>query len=136
MSSESRSPDFLAGYRNAARTAVAWLHKRATEMGDPQAKAILDARAFEMGAAFKYGKIEDEARPSTQDREAVIEECRRIVHRVHEKWAGVRDACPSGSPQRMVAQASVVATSDVIMALHVLLPSEANNRSLTPESGK
>lgn len=48
-----RSSQWQDGHRNAIRWAVTWLHKRANEMNDPIAKAILDAAAINMGADAK-----------------------------------------------------------------------------------
>lgn len=48
----SRSADWKAGHRAAARAAVAWLHWQATEMRDPKAIAVLNSAAFALGTDF------------------------------------------------------------------------------------
>lgn len=44
------------GHGDGIRAAVTWLHARATEMNDPQAKAILNSAATNLGWAFQ-GKL-------------------------------------------------------------------------------
>jgi len=43
------------GRRNGIKWAITWLHERANEMGDPHAKIVLDAAAFNMGVEAKRG---------------------------------------------------------------------------------
>jgi hypothetical protein len=47
-----RDERHMQGYRQAAKYAVEWLHRRANEMGDPHAKAILNTAAFNLGGDF------------------------------------------------------------------------------------
>ncbi len=58
-----RSPEYLNGRREGVKWAVTWLHKRATEMNDLHAKAILNGAAFNMGWDAKKQKIDT---PETQ----------------------------------------------------------------------
>lgn len=41
------------GWRKGSRWAISWLHKRAEEMNDPAAKAILNTAAFQLGVEAK-----------------------------------------------------------------------------------
>lgn len=45
------------GQRAGIRWAIAWLHKRALEMNDPHAKAILNSAAFNMSGDAKQLQI-------------------------------------------------------------------------------
>lgn len=45
----SRSEQFTQGRRNGVKWAIEWLHKRATEMNDDHAKAVLNSAATNMG---------------------------------------------------------------------------------------
>lgn len=45
------------GQRAGIRWAIAWLHKRAGEMNDPHAKAVLNTAAFQMGVDGKNLQI-------------------------------------------------------------------------------
>lgn len=53
-SADTRHPQYRDGQRNAIKWAIAWLHRRAASMNDPNAKVILDSAAFEMGVDWKY----------------------------------------------------------------------------------
>jgi hypothetical protein len=46
------------GRRDGIRAAITWLLKRAREMNDPQAKAILNSAAFSLGQDQKYRESE------------------------------------------------------------------------------
>lgn len=50
----SRSPDFKAGHRAAARSAVAWMYRYAARMNDPKAVAILHSAADSLGQTFAH----------------------------------------------------------------------------------
>lgn len=50
------------GFRNGVRAAITWLHRRAVEMNDPHAKALLNSAAFDLGHALKDGQIDDRPR--------------------------------------------------------------------------
>ncbi|MFO1209751.1 MAG: hypothetical protein U1E40_11075 [Amaricoccus sp.] len=50
----SRSADFKAGHRVAARAAIAWLYWYTAMMRDPKAVAILHSAAFALGQAFAH----------------------------------------------------------------------------------
>lgn len=50
-----RNQDYKRGHADGLRAAVAWLHKRANEMNDPHAKAILNGAAFNLGLNNKRG---------------------------------------------------------------------------------
>lgn len=41
------------GHRDGIGWAITWLHKRAAEMNDPHAKAILNTAGFNMGVEAK-----------------------------------------------------------------------------------
>lgn len=60
VETSGRSQQFLDGYRNAARSSVAWLYKQAASMNDPDPKVrhLLHSAAFQLGQSFKYGNIE------------------------------------------------------------------------------
>ena len=45
--------EYGRGTRDGTRWAIAWLHKRAEQMNDPHAKAILNTAAFQMGVEAK-----------------------------------------------------------------------------------
>lgn len=49
----ARIEEYLRGRRDGVRWAISWLHARASEMGDPHAKTILNTRAFELGVEAK-----------------------------------------------------------------------------------
>ncbi|MBN8292866.1 translation initiation factor IF-1 [Rhodobacter sp. NTK016B] len=48
-----RDQQYIDGRRNGVKACIAWLHKRADEMNDPHAKAILNSAAFGMGVDMK-----------------------------------------------------------------------------------
>jgi len=48
-----RSNEYHNGRREAIKWAVTWLHNRAREMNDPNAVAVLNTAAFNMGQAAK-----------------------------------------------------------------------------------
>jgi len=48
-----RSQQYKDGQRSALKWAVEWFHKQANRMDDPQAKAIMNQTAFELGVAKK-----------------------------------------------------------------------------------
>ncbi len=45
----SYSHDRMLGHRDGVRAAITWLHARAREMNDPNAKTILNTAAFNLG---------------------------------------------------------------------------------------
>jgi hypothetical protein len=49
----SRSEQYIQGRRAGIKWAITWLHERASEMNDPQAKQILNSAAFNMGVDTK-----------------------------------------------------------------------------------
>ena len=44
-----RSQQFQEGQRSALKRVIEWLHRRAESMNDPNAKAILNSAAFQLG---------------------------------------------------------------------------------------
>lgn len=67
----SRSPEYTQGKRAGIKWAISWLHVRAFEMGDPNAKTILNTAAFNMGVE---AKATDGADDITQQGSAVTGE--------------------------------------------------------------
>lgn len=53
---DTRHPLFREGYRCCTRDAVTWLHNRATEMNDPQARAVLNVAANTLGGSAKRNR--------------------------------------------------------------------------------
>ena len=51
---DTRQPQYRDGQRNAIKWAIAWLHRRAESMNDPNAVAVLHSAAFQMGVDWKY----------------------------------------------------------------------------------
>ncbi len=45
------------GKRDGLRYAITWLHRRAKLMSDPNATAILNSAAFDLGLEIKEGHI-------------------------------------------------------------------------------
>ncbi len=58
-----RSPEYLNGRREGVKWAIAWLHQRASQMNDENAKAVLNTAAFNMGNSAKQQNIDT---PQTQ----------------------------------------------------------------------
>lgn len=60
-----RAPDrceqWHQGRRNGIKWAVEWLHRRAKQMNDHQAEAILNTAAWNMGVDGKYDANGEEA---------------------------------------------------------------------------
>ena len=48
-----RSQQFIDGYRHAAKFSVDFLHRRAEQMADPNARSILNSAAWALGNAAK-----------------------------------------------------------------------------------
>lgn len=57
----SRSPEYTQGRQAGVKWAITWLHERAKEMGDPNAKTILNTAAFNMGVESKTSAGEQSA---------------------------------------------------------------------------
>ena len=49
----NRSQQYVQGHRAAWKEAVAWLHERAASMNDPNARAVLNVAADDLG---RFGK--------------------------------------------------------------------------------
>jgi len=45
------------GKRDGLRYTITWLHRRANSMNDPQAKAILNSAAFDLGLEIREGHV-------------------------------------------------------------------------------
>lgn len=45
----SQIPEYKRGRQDGVRWAITWLHQRALEMNDPNAKTVLNTAAFNMG---------------------------------------------------------------------------------------
>lgn len=69
----SQMDPYPRGRRDGIRWAITWLHKRAVEMNDRRAKAILNSAAFSMGVDLKYERDTDRYDP------AFVEEILRIA---------------------------------------------------------
>jgi len=56
-----RSDHYTMGRREGIKYCVEWLHKRAKEMNDPHAVAILNCAAFNLGWAAKarFAEVSD-----------------------------------------------------------------------------
>lgn len=69
---ESRSAEFKAGHAHAHRAAIAWLHWQAGRMNDPKARAILNAAADDLAAAFALAQRKKKAARHHQKRPRII----------------------------------------------------------------
>lgn len=45
----TQKPEYERGHQDGVRAAVTWLHKRADEMNDPHARAVLNSAATNLG---------------------------------------------------------------------------------------
>lgn len=57
-----RAPQYDQGYRNGIKHAVTWLMRRAQEMNDPWAKAVLNVAADSLGKEGKEHTLEAKAK--------------------------------------------------------------------------
>lgn len=66
-----RSEEYTQGYRAAVKDAVQWLHGRADSMNDPNARAVLNVAAHDLGIEAKSAcVIPNRGRSPSTDRNA------------------------------------------------------------------
>lgn len=53
----SNPPDRRLGKRDGLRYAITWLHRRAGQMNDPHARAVLNSAAFDLGNEIREGHM-------------------------------------------------------------------------------
>lgn len=57
MGTDHEKQRIKAAHKAGVRWAIAWLHKRALDMNDPHARAILNTAAYHMGNELSVSEI-------------------------------------------------------------------------------